>query len=130
MTKFSTAILALLFVGVMFGGLFHMSMGMNMTGAVSGCPFTEQGEVVCSMNATDHIESWKAAFLAVIPTLTLLLTALVAAVIFFTTPLPAFRWQKHISFTQIKPLYEQVYTFTYRPLQELFARGILHPKLF
>ena len=117
-------------LGAMFVSLFHVSMGMDMTGGMSDCPFMSHEEVVCSMSIADHIGAWKSAFLAVAPTVVLLL-AVVGAGVLIASVAP------HLFALKYKPipilhrqLRERTYTFSYRPLQELFANGILHPKLF
>lgn len=129
-TKILSFVLLTLFLGTMFFSLFHMSMGMDMTGGMSDCPFASHEEVICPMNLVDHIGAWKSVFSSAVPTLTLLLAvagvaALVASVApnllkkiqYASPPLP--RWLK-----------ARTYTFSYRPLQELFSNGILNPKLF
>jgi hypothetical protein len=117
-------------LGTMFLSLFHMSMGMDMHGGMTDCPFVVHDEVICPMDLADHLVAWKSVFTAVSPTLLLLLgltgfVALVASVapnllrkISYASP-PIQRW-----------LEVRTYTFSYRPLQELFSNGILHPKLF
>jgi hypothetical protein len=133
LARLVTALLALLFIGVMFGGLFHMSAGMDMGGDsnMSGCPFMSQEETLCSMSVFDHLGAWQSNFIAVVPTLTLLLGALVAtAVLLSVAP--------HLIFSNRRPLHEtfvlnkirEVLSFPQRSLQELFSNGILHPKLF
>jgi hypothetical protein len=125
------AVLILTFLlGAMFVSLFHMSMGMDMSGGMTDCPFMAHEEVICPMNLADHIGAWKSVFLSVVPSLTLLLvvagmTVFVASVapnllrkIEYASP-PLQRW-----------LEVRTYTFSYRPLQELFSNGILHPKIF
>jgi len=126
----ATAILMILFLGVMFGGLFHMSTGMDMSDSMTDCPFMSSGEVLCSMNPTDHISAWKSAFLSVIPALTLLMLAVgVVALLASVAPnlLLKRRYAEPILHNYIQ---ERTYTFSYRPYQELFSSGILHPKLF
>jgi hypothetical protein len=105
-------------------------MGMDMHGGMTDCPFMAHDEVICPMDLADHLGAWKSVFRAVTPTLLLLLgltgfVALVASVApnllrkisYASPPLP--RW-----------LEVRTYTFSRRPLQELFSSGILHPKLF
>ena len=82
------------------------------------------------MNPTDHISAWKSAFHSVIPTLTLLvLAAGVVASVASVAPnlLLKRRYAEPILRNYIQT---RTYTFFHRPLQELFASGILHPKLF
>jgi len=125
-----TAILITLFLGVMFGGLFHMSAGMDMSDGMTACPFASGQETICPMGVTDHIGAWKSAFLSVVPTLTLLLLATgVVAFVLSVAPnlLLKRRFVEPILHNYIQ---ERSYTFSARPYQELFSSGILHPKLF
>lgn len=123
-------IILFILLGAMFVSLFHMSMGMDMTGGMSDCPFMSHEEVVCPMNMVDHIGAWKSAFLAVTPTITLLL-AVAGAVAFVVSTAPYLFTPRRkaipILYTQLR---ERTYVFSYRPLQELFSNGILHPRLF
>ena len=128
-----TVLLTILFLGVMFGGLFYMSTGMDIgrDSNMSECLFKSRGETLCSMNILDHFGVWKSNFLAVVPTFTLLLGVLAAALIFLAVA-------PHLIFSKRKLLYEtfvlnrnrDITIFSGRPLQELFSNGILHPKLF
>lgn len=117
-------------LGAMFVSLFHMSTGMDMTGGMRDCPFMSHEEVLCPMSLVDHLGAWKSAFLTTASTILYLFAAagMVAIAVsiapnFLTArykPIPArYRW-----------LRERVYTYSYRPLQELFSNGILHPKVF
>lgn len=117
-------------LGAMFVSLFHMSTGMDMTGGMSDCPFMSHEEVLCPMNLADHLGAWKSAFLAIAPAIVLLLAevAVVATVISIAPNLCTQRY-KPIPIVH-RFLRERVYTYSYRPLQELFSSGILHPKLF
>ena len=121
---------ALVFLAVFFGGLFQAPVGMNVSGDMSGCPFTPQEETICSMSALDHIGTWQSAFLATVPGVTLLLMIFAAAgVILTVAPNVALKPRHRIPIIS-KEVVQRVYTFSYRPLQELFSSGILHPKLF
>lgn len=118
-------------LGAMFVSLFHMSSGMDMTGGMSDCPFMSHEEVLCPMNVADHIGAWKSAFLAIAPTIVLLLTAAAAvAVVVSIAPHLLRRRFKPIPVLGESYLRECTYSFVYRPLQELFSNGILHPKVF
>jgi len=83
-TKVIGVTLVIVFLSLLSLGLFHMSSGMDMTGNTSGCPFMVHGEVLCSMDAIGHIGAWQATFLAVVPTLSLLMLAVLGAVILCT----------------------------------------------
>ncbi len=128
--RLSILVFTLIFLGAMFGGLFHVTMGMDMTGNMSGCPFMTHEEVVCSMSVLDHIGLWQSAFSAVVPSLTLLLSALVAAVLVLSVAPNLLLKQKFREPPLPRELLHRTYLYSYRPLQELFSSGILHPKLF
>jgi len=118
------------FLGAMFASLFHMSMGMDMAGGMTDCPFMESGEVICPMNLADHISAWKAAFVSAAPTVvTLMLVAGAIVFIASTTPF-LFAPKRRPIPIRLNVLRTRTYSFSYRPLQELFSNGILHPKLF
>jgi hypothetical protein len=128
--KWVASITLFLLLGVMFTSLFHMSMGMDMSGGMTDCPFMAHGEVICPMNLADHMGAWKSVFLSVVPALTLLL-AVAGMTVFAASVAP--NLLRRISYPA--PLLQRwlrykIYTFSYRPLQELFSSGILHPKLF
>ena len=109
-----------------------MPASMDMSGGVgmSDCPFMSHDEVLCSMSFTDHISAWKTAFLAVSPTLTLLLLT-VGAVALVASVAPNLLFKPRYAIPILhRYIQERTYTFSYRPLQELFSQGILHPKLF
>lgn len=110
--------------------LFHMSIGMNMANGMNDCPFMLHEEVLCPMNLAEHLGALKSMFMAVVPTISLLLAAVgvVALLSTFASYLRTSRY-KPVSLLQ-RQLRERVYSFSHRPLQELFANGILHPKLF
>ena len=127
--KVTASVILTFVLGTMFVSLFHMSQ-MDMHGGMSDCPFMAHEEVICPMNLADHIAAWKSAFLAVTPMLTLLL-AMAGAVAIIASFSP------HLFTSKRKPipilhrqLRERTYSFSYRPFQELFSNGILHPKVF
>ncbi len=117
-------------LGAMFVSLFTMSMDMGMAGGMSDCPFMSHDEVLCPMSLIDHIAAWQSAFLAVAPTIILLLigAGAVALVVSLAPHLIAPRYKPIPILPRM--LRERTYSFSYRPLQELFSNGILHPKLF
>ena len=118
------------FLGAMFFSLFHMSIGMDMTGGMSDCPFMAHEEVICPMNLADHIEAWKSVFLSTVPTLALLLAVAGVAVFVASVAPNLLRKIQYASPPLCRWVQTRTYTFSYRPLQELFSNGILHPKLF
>lgn len=128
--RISIAIFILLFFGVMFGGLFHMGMGMDMTGNMTECPFMSKGESLCSMDAFEHLGAWQSVFTATLSNSILLLLLGTAMTVVSVAP----HLLRKLLYAD-PPLLtvatrERLYSFFYRPFQELFARGILHPKLF
>jgi hypothetical protein len=118
------------FLGTMFFSLFHMSTGMDMSGGMTDCPFMAHEEVICPMNLSDHIGAWKSVFLSTIPTLTLLLAVAGIAVFVASVAPNLLRKIEYASPPLQRWLEFRTYTFSYRPLQELFSNGILHPKVF
>lgn len=125
--KTTASLIITLLLGAMFVSLFHMSGSMDAHGGMSDCPFMVHEEAICPMNLSDHLSAWKSAFLAVMPAIVLLLVgalgfALVAPFLLLQRlqPIPI----------QKRELRERTYSFSYRPLQELFSNGILHPKIF
>lgn len=131
-TKSLFFVLLSIFLGTMFLGLFQMSPGMNMSmeGGMPDCPFMSHEEVVCPMNFIDHISAWKDVFLAVSPTLTLLMGMVVmVGLIISIAPNLLVRKQFKLLILQ-RQILESTYSFVQRPLQELFSNGVLHPKLF
>lgn len=127
--KIVSKLFIILFLSSMFVSLFGMSQ-MNMSAGMTDCPYMSHEEVICPMNLTDHIGAWKSVFLSIVPSLTLLL-AVAGMAVFVTSVAPnLLRKIEYASPPLQKWLQVRTYTFSYRPLQELFARGILNPKLY
>ncbi len=125
----AVSVVAVVF-GAMFASLFHMSMDMDTMATGGDCMYMSHAETWCPMNATDHIGAWQAVFQAVAPSVMLLLvTASALALVAAAAPNLITSRPSTIRILQ-RQLRERTYLFSYRPLQELFARGILHPKLF
>lgn len=117
-------------LGTMSFGLFHMSMSMDMSAVMTDCPFMAHAEVICPMNLADHMGAWKSVFLSTVPTLTLLL-AVAGIAVFVTSVAPnLLRKIEYASPPLQRWLEARTYTFSYRPLQDLFSSGIIHPKVF
>jgi len=129
-TKLIGALLFFVFLSGLSFSLFYMSPEVHMAGGASDCPLMVHGEVLCAMNVVDHIGAWQSVFLAVVPTFLLTIFAIVSAVILCTTAPHLLTRLSTSLFWSFRYVRERLYTFPYRPLQELFAKGILHPKLF
>ena len=128
--KLGTSIVTLLFLGAMFGGLFHMA-GMEMSGGMTDCPYMSQQETICAMSVSEHLGAWQSTFTSIAPTLfTILGLLFVAVVVGQIAP----NLLQEVRLVLLHTLDMQSYTrnlsFVARPLQELFSSGILHPKLF
>lgn len=128
-------VLAGMILGVVLGAMslsiFHMSQGMDMRGNSAHCPFMEHEEVLCGMNLAEHLSAWKTVFTVVMPTILLLATAITLTTFVYQAVYvraTTLRWT--VLRVPWRCLRERVYTFVYRYLQELFARGVLHPKYF
>ena len=131
MTRTVWAVVTGIFLSVMFLSLFHMPVGMDMSGSMSSdCPFMSHEEVICSMSTLDHLTAWKSAFMAVLPSLTLLLLVIAAVVPILSVAPNLLQRQRYRTVLPTRYLSERTYSYSYRPLQELFSNGILHPKLF
>lgn len=126
--KVVSGIVLTFLLGAIFVSLFNMSMGMDMSGRMSGCPSMTLEKVLCPINLASHIDEWKAAFLAITPSITLLLAVLGVV----SVPLAFFLFTpkiKDVTFL-FRQLLRKSYSYFYRPMQELFSSGILNPKLF
>lgn len=123
-----------LFLGLMFVSLFHMSGLMSMTHGMNGmadCPSLANTEVLCAMNLNEHVGAWKAVFTNLIPSVFILLLSLGVTILVASTAPNLLKrrllYRIPIRWSQLQ---HQTYTYSVRPLQELFSNGILHPKLF
>lgn len=123
------SMLIMFFIGSMFVSLFHMS-NMDMKVGMSDCPYMAHEQVICPMNLADHIGAWKSVFLSTASTLTLLIAAAGMAVLIASVAPNLIQRKVHESQLLCRWLRARTYTFSYRPLQELFSNGILHPKLY
>jgi hypothetical protein len=130
MTKLVSLTLLIFFLGMLLFSLFHMTMSMDMSEGVSGCPFMSQEETFCPMNLLEHIGTWKSVVLFKASTLVVLL-ALAGLVTIVVSTAPNLLQKIHDGITiRHRGIRERTYTFIYRPLQGLFSNGILHPKLY
>lgn len=133
MRYIGTALFILIFLGVMFSSLFHVSAGMDMTGHSHDCPvMSGQQEVLCSKSVTEHLRAWQASFTTTMTPLVqlvivaVLLVASIGAILF--TPVPRYyRLSVAVVFHELS---KKLYRFCVRPWQELFARGVLHPRVY
>mgnify|MGYP006301551227 CR=1 FL=1 len=121
---------ALAFVGVLVGamllGLTHLTAGHTLTGTDAPCGHEVESVSWCPAAVSDALASWESAFVGVVGLFGLvgLAAACVAVVV---------RWPH--SCVLITPTVIQCHIDrnTVRLtdfLRELFARGILHPKLY
>lgn len=124
--KILGGILLIAFLSVLLFSLFHVSAaGMGADENSAGCPFMTQEGSLCSMEILDHFSAWKSSFMAVVPSLILILMGALALAV--VLPSVWMRQRYSDSLFSKKP---SECTHAYRPLQELFSNGILHPKLF
>lgn len=132
--KFLAGTILTLFLGLMFISLFHMSGTMNMSHGLNdtgGCPFMLDQEVVCTMNLSEHLSSWKVLFFSLIPPVfTIFLVLGVVVLIALTAPHLLSKHQLHLLTAHWYHPPPTTYSYIIRPYQELFSSGILHPKLF
>ena len=131
MKAFATALVCG-FVGLMFFSLFlSVGHGAHTQHSTSDCVFAIQHETVCPMSVMDQIGAWQSVFMNALVTFYALV--LVAIAITLTPAAPHLLRQIFLHTIPVaqRLRYERfrIYTYVYRALQELFARGILHPKL-
>lgn len=123
-----------LFLGLMFASLFQMSGLMSMSHTVSGmtaCPSMVDQEVLCTSHLSEHIGVWKTAFANLLPSAfsLFLVFGLVVAIV-ATAPHLLKKHILHYIPIRWQLVQHKTYTYTVRAYQELFSKGILHPKLF
>ena len=128
--KLGTSLVTLLFLGAMFGGLFHMA-GMEMSGGMTDCPYMSQQETICAMSVSEHLGAWQSTFTSIAPTLFTILGLLFVAVVVGQIA-PNLLQKVGLALKRISSIRSgsRDFNFVARPLQELFSSGILHPKLF
>jgi len=122
-------LLLLFLLGTMFTSLFHMTH-MDMSMGMVDCPFMMPGEGICPMDLAEHVGAWKTAFQSVIPTLVLLLVSAGMATLVASVAPNLLRRVLYFLPPPHSRLPMQIYTFSHRPLQELFSNGILNPKVY
>lgn len=126
------AFVSLILVGYLFAGFIgvsHIGMGQEMNGQMMGCPFMP-GVVICNMTPMQHVAAAQSMFnaLPVQVDFSTILLAFLAAVIGF---LPLLRQALFPPISaSVRPVVVRGYIPTHIALQEVFARGILNPKLF
>jgi hypothetical protein len=98
-------------------------------GSMTDCPFMQHEENLCPMDLLDHVQAWKSVFLFAVPQfISYLLTlytgyAVLSRTDFFTLLRPPVHATRRY-------LRQAVAEYPLKPLQELYAAGILNPKLF
>jgi hypothetical protein len=128
----ATAIILLLSLGSILPlsafTLGHESEGHHST--AHDCPFMTHAETLCPMSFFDHLSVFKLLFEILVPgTIGLAFLLGMIWVCYIYTPKLLLSVQKRIhTFWRWRQLV--MVRFSYRPLQDLFAHGILHPKFF
>lgn len=108
---------------IAFGSFLMMGM-MDHHHMSGGCPFMPGEQVVCQMDAFDHISAWQSTFVAIAPTI--LALSILAAV----TVLTLRHWYPPPDFVPIRIYYYRRTEVAIIPFyQELFSNGILNPKI-
>lgn len=109
-------------------GMQHHDMGTMHQ--MNDCPFMTHGETFCPMTVLDHLTAFRSLFESILPTL-VVLSLIMSASSFWHSLVPRLRpllllpahvflrWRTHV-----------LYQFVYRQYQGLFARGILHQKVY
>ena len=122
MKKLNPFIAAFALIAFITVGVFGM-MAMTAHHHSPGCPFMPGEHVVCQMDVFDHISAWQHAFTAIVPVLMLVL---------FVGTIFLFVWHREwppdtLVLLSVKPRRQR--TNISDPYRELFARGILNPKI-
>lgn len=128
--KIIASLIIIFLLGTMLTSLFHISTHSDMSNDMTNCPFMINEEVMCSMSLMDHINVWKSIFTATITTLlwSISTSIIIVSVISVTRHLIRYKF-KYIIILR-RQFRDKLYTFSYRPFQDLFSRGILNPKIF
>lgn len=126
-------VLLLTFGSIVFVSAFNFSNALTEHGAMQGmddCPFMTHSETLCPMTALDHLMTLRSIFETVAPSISTLLFAVGVALTscFFASKQRPLLQRRVRTFLRWRAFI--TYSFFYRLYQELFARGILHPKLF
>lgn len=130
--QIASVAVCLVLVGYLFAGFIgvsHIGMGQEINGQTMGCPFMP-GVVICNMTPMQHVAAAQSMFnaLPMQVDFAMMLLAFLAAVIGF---LPLLRRAPFPPISaSIRPVVIRGYIPTHSALQEVFARGILNPKLF
>jgi hypothetical protein len=99
-----------------FGFLHVISIGHDNHGYI--CPFIASAPVICSTSFSDHLTAWR---LALSFTVAIIGVAMVALYFMGNVFLPDFPANGY--------RFESLYRYISNPLQILFARGILNPRI-
>lgn len=128
--RFGSLLAVSVFAVVLLGSLFFHS-GDAAHGATP-CPFSSETEVICPMSALEHLSTWQGTFAALVPLCVLgLLSAAVVVGVRSSYPRARMRLRQVPPLTlALRPLSARQAHYPLRPYADLFARGILHPKLF
>ena len=119
-TRLLSLIITIAFIAVAGFGLMAMPSHHHEV----GCPFMPGEQVVCPMNAFDHISAWQNMFTTTLPTLVVLLLAIAFVVLipWENSGPPRVLVRSHLYRRDGPTLPPSLY-------QELFSSGILHPKI-
>lgn len=115
----------LAFAGGALLSLSFLGMAVHDGPGMPGCPLMPAQAVICTMTVTDHIAAWQGMFTGVPQAASFLLLALLAACVlhplaFALARPPSVRTVPRSHASRLLP----------SPLEELFSRGILNPKLY
>lgn len=108
----------------------HGSATHAMKHGMTNCPFMSHEDSVCPMDGMDHITALRTIFEPILPMFIAiaLIVVLVASFRSLTPTLGQFLRSRIHAFLRWRTL--ATYRYPTRPYQDLFAQGILHPKLY
>jgi hypothetical protein len=120
--KIATVTIVLLAIVTLGGfGMFAMA-GMDGHHHEPRCPFMPGEQVICNMNALDHITAWQSAFTGTLPTLFVYLLLAVAVLSIWKYYSPPDLFVRRLLPSRARdPVSIPFY-------QELFSSGILNPR--
>lgn len=130
LAKLLLVLAGLTFTWIALFGLMHHMGGMTQDGVMSGCMFTGEVEV-CTMNFSEHITLWQGVIRDLPKQLPLyLLLASLFTYFFFIKK----RFREGPSLCGAILLRHYLADHPgiqfFHSLQEIFSRGILHPKIY
>ncbi len=126
----ATALGGILLLSILAYAPVHSPHGHTVPLTHGDCPFMGHEESICPMNLLEHLSLLEDIFAAGTPSLPTLLLLVGALLLASVIPTKRRLLHKEPERVRWRWLRTRSYTFGRSALQEHFARGILHPKIF